>query len=265
MMNTYSLFSMVAALSMPVAAVYATPEQDAVARLQTALACDYITDVHYEIPQTDAAVQADAVTLYRYVRRQRRLPAGVSAQSELGQLLKPLLSRKISESDFAKTVQKTLMRFREYKLDEIYEQNSFFGEAELPLSLYGDEDSVTITFDTTGQNPPTVQIERAEPVNSKPYEVTLCFTGRVALEGDTRATLVLDPRYSLVVINRADDRFSAELAKHFGRHCRYVTYMGGFDKEQADVMELTYTPDGSSTAAPARGVRSIPVYIRLSE
>ena len=263
-MNTYSQFFMVAALSMPVAAVYATPEQDAVARLQAALACDYITDVHYEIPQTDAAAQEDAVTLYRYVRRQRRLPAGVSGQSELGRLLKPLLSRKISENDFAKTVQKTLIRFREYKLDEVYEQNSYFGEAELPLSLYGDEKSVTITFDTTGENPPAVQIERPEPVNSKAYEVTLCFSGRIALQGDTRATLILDPRYSLVTINRADDRFSAELARHFGRHCRYVTYMGGFDKEQPDVMELTYSPDGS-TDAPARGVRVIPVYIRLSE
>lgn len=263
-MNTYTLFSRVAALSMPVAAVYATPEQDAVARLQAALACDYITDAHYEIPQSDSTAQEDAVTLYRYVRRQRRLPAGVSGQSELGRLLKPLLSRKISERAFAETVQKTLIRFREYKLDEIYEQNSFFGEAELPLKLYGDEDAVTITFDTTGENQPSVQIERKAPVNSKPYEVTISFTGRVALVGDTRATLVLDPHYSLVVINRADDRFSAELAKHFGRHCRYVTYMGGFDKERPDVMELTYAPDGSTTA-PARGVRAIPVYIRLSE
>ena len=109
-----------------------------------------------------------------------------------------------------------------------------------------------------------MQISRSEPVNSTPYEVTLCFCGRVALQGDTRATLVLAPRYSLVTINRADDRFSAELARHFGHHCRYVTYMGGFDKEQPDVMELTYSPDGS-TDSPMRGVRAIPVYIRLSE
>jgi hypothetical protein len=263
-MKTHTLFSLTAFLSIPVAAVYAAPEQEAAARLQAALDCAYITEVDYAIPQFDSAAQEDAVVLYRYVRKTRRRPAGVKAGSELGQLLNPLLIKKISESSFAGQVQKTLLRFREYKLDEIHEQNSFFGEAELPLHLYGDEDAVTITFDTTGENPPTVQISRSEPVNSTPYEVTLCFCGRVALQGDTRATLVLDPRYSLVTINRADDRFSAELARHFGHHCRYVTYMGGFDKEQPDVMELTYSPDGS-TDSPMRGVRAIPVYIRLSE
>ena len=263
-MNSYTLFSLVTVMSMPMAAVYASPEHDAVTRLQAALACDNISDVHYEIPSVDIAAQADAMTLYRYVRRNRRMPAGVSAQSELGRLLKPLINSKISESAFSERVQKTLIRFREYKLDEIYEQNSYFGEAEFPLSLYGDEDSITITFDTSGENPPTVQIARSKPINSKPYDVTLCFSGRVALQGDTRATLLLDSRYSLVTINRADERFSAELARHFGRHCRYITYMGSFDKEQPDIMELTYSPDGH-TATLMRGTRAIPVYIRLSE
>ena len=264
MMNSSSLFSLVAALSIPVAAVYASPEQDAAARLQAALDCAYITDVHYEIPQADTAAQADAETLYRYVTSQRHLPAGVSKQSELGKLLAPLLNKKVSERNFVEQVQKTLIRFREYKLDEIFEQNSFFGEAELPLRLYGDEDAITITFDTTGTNPPSVQIERSHPINGRSYEVTLSFCGRVALQGDTRATLLLDSRYSLVVINRSDDRFSAELAKHFGRHCRYITYMGGFDKEQPDIKELTYSPDGQ-TDSLTRGVKAIPIYIRLAE
>lgn len=263
-MNSYTLFSLVTALSAPVAAVYASPEQDAADRLQGALACDYITDVHYEIPLADATAQADAITLYRFVRRQRRLPAGVSSQSELGRLLKPLLSTKINEKAFTERVQKTLIRFREYKLDEIYEQNSFFGEAEFPLNLYGDEDSITITFDISGENPPSILIERSKPMNSKPYKVTLHFSGRVALQGETRATLILDSRYSLVVINRADDRFSAELAKHFGRHCRYISYMGSFDKEQPDLMEHTYSPDGHTDTHP-QGARAIPIYIRLSE
>ena len=94
-MNTHTLFSLTAFLSIPVAAVYAAPEQEAAARLQAALDCAYITEVDYAIPQFDSAAQEDAVVLYHYVRKTRRLPAGVKAGSELGQLLKPLLSKKM--------------------------------------------------------------------------------------------------------------------------------------------------------------------------
>lgn len=253
-----------ALVGVPMVAHCATPEQAAAERLKSAFECAYITDVHYEIPQTDDAAQEDAVTLYRYVRRHRALPSGVSAGSEPGNLLKPLLKSQVTEKAFTERVQEELRTSRLYKLDELCEQNSYFAEGEFPLTLYGDEDSVIITFDPTEVNEPDVEIVRSQPVNSKPWQITLCYSGRVAHEGDTRATLLLQPYYSLVVINRAEDRFTPELARHFGRHCHVVTYMGNFEKETPDVLEMKYTPDGS-TDDIQRGVRDIPVYIRLAD
>ena len=44
-----------ALVGVPMVAHCATPEQAAVERLKSAFECAYITDVHYEIPQTDDA------------------------------------------------------------------------------------------------------------------------------------------------------------------------------------------------------------------
>ncbi|MBQ3217407.1 MAG: hypothetical protein IJB33_00865 [Akkermansia sp.] len=241
----------------------ATPEQDAAARVQAAFVCDYITETGYEIPQTDDAVQADAALLYRYVKKHRSLPKGVAANSDLGRLLQSALLANQSERNFLARVQEELLHAREIKLDELHENASFFADAQVELTLYGDEDSVVITFDCSGENPPEVDIDRSNPVNRNAYTVNLSFSGRIALDGDTWATLLLDPAYSLVVVNRPEDCFSAELARHFGCHCKYVTYFGELENDTPRMMELSYTPEGEQTSPPIRSIRAIPVYFCL--
>ena len=252
------------------AALAVTDEADAAAAaawLEAAFTCQDIDSVHALIPEPDEEAKLAAESLYHFVTSQQRLPKGVQESTYLGELLRRALNdAPLSPAQFETMVLSELKTARECKLDSLQEAASFFADTQLSIpDIADDVTEVVVSFSPILNAPPEVRVERRKVKRTMPpYTLHLHFCGRVSTQNGAEATLLLGPEYAHVAIAEPEARFDADLARHFGKHCRFVSYLS-----QSASLDLYYTPDGEidTTRTPAQQVPQSPhvfsVYFRV--
>ncbi len=251
-------------------ALWVTDEQDAASALQyleTAFSCADITSADFVIPEVDEDAKNAAEVLYHFLKSQNRAPAGTPAASSMGQIIAKALQTEMSETRFCELILDELQTTREHKLDELMESASYFADAMIEIAQMPlDAQALVITFDARGKLPTAVQVERSLGCDeeSAGYPLRLHFCGRVPYAGGAESTLLLMPEYGVVDMAEPEARFDADIARHFGKHCRFVAY---FSATGAG-LSLYYTPDGEineqrTTDAVPQDVRGIPVYFKV--
>ena len=207
-----------------------------------------------------------AENLFSYVAVQQRLPHAVHAGSLVGTMALKALQDKLTPQQFAELTVVALRAEYERKLDAEYESASYFADAQLEIPGVADDvTEVVVTFDPTGKASPDVRVERRKMKTSvTPYTVKLHFCGRVSLQDGASATVLLGPEYAHVDIAEPEARFDADIARHFGKHCRLVSYFSS-----ASCLQLYYTPDGeintqrTSEESVPQSVHVFPVNFRV--
>ena len=87
--------------------------------------------------------------------------------------------------------------------------------------------------------------------------------GRVSLKDGAQATLLVAPEYRNLSIAEPEARFSMDIARHFGKHFRAVSYFVG-----GKTLNLYYTPEGDineqrTTDAVPQEVYCVPVEFKV--
>ena len=252
-------------------ALMVTDEQDASASLQwleTALLCQDVTGVDYDIPELDEEAKNAAEVLFHYVKSQKKAPLGTQAGSFMGQMIAKALRSEMSESQFCERILAELQSERENKLDALMESASYFADAMIEIEQMPlDAQAIYVCFDAEGNNAPSVRVERplggATPGES--YPLKLHFCGRVPYASGAESTLLLMPEYGVVDMAEPEARFDADIARHFGKHCRFVAYFGA----TGDSLNLYYTPDGEineqrTTDTVPQDAHGIPVHFKVT-
>ena len=252
-------------------ALMVTDGQDASASLQwleTALLCQDVTGVDYEIPELDEDAKNAAELLFHYVKSQKKAPLGTQAGSFMGQMIAKALRSEMSESQFCERILAELQSERENKLDALMENASYFADALIEIAQMPlDAQAIYVCFDAEGNNAPTVRVERPQgsATPEEYYPIKLHFCGRVPYATGAESTLLLMPEYGVVDVAEPEARFDADIARHFGKHCRFVAYFG----ETGDSLNLYYTPDGEineqrTKDAVPQDAHGIPVYFTVT-
>ncbi len=207
-----------------------------------------------------------AENLFSYVAVQRRLPHGVYAGSRVGKMALAALKENLSPQQFAERVVTELRSEYENKLDAVYEAASYFAETQLEIpGIADDVTEVVVTFDPAGKAAPDVRVERRKVKTCvTPYTLKLHFCGRVSLRDGAEATLLLGQEYAHVDIAEPEARFDADIARHFGKHCRLVSYFVG-----DSCLQLYYTPEGEINTQRTReetvpqSAHVFPIYFKV--
>lgn len=206
-----------------------------------------------------------AEQFFSYVVVQKKLPQGVSASGRVGKMALSALRERLTPSQFAERVVAELRNELENRLDAQLESASYFADAFIELPELGDNvERVLITFYQDTAKAPVVDIvHRAEASSFTPYTAKMHVCGRVSLKDGAQATLLVAPGYNNLSMAEPEARFSADIARHFGKHFRAVSYFVG-DK----TLNLYYTPEGEineqrTTDAVPQDVYCVPVEFKV--
>ncbi|MBE6420410.1 MAG: ankyrin repeat domain-containing protein [Akkermansiaceae bacterium] len=206
-----------------------------------------------------------AEQFFSYVVVQKKLPQGVSASGRVGKMALSALRERLTPSQFAERVVAELRNELENRLDAQLESASYFADAQLEIpGIADDVTEIVVTFDPACPAQPDVRVERRKvATHMKPYTLKLHFCGRVSLADGAEATVLLGPEYAHVDIAEPESRFDADIARHFGKHCRLVSYFMG-----NSCLLLYYTPEGEineqrTTDAVPQDVYCVPVEFKV--
>lgn len=182
-----------------------------------------------------------AENLYSYVQVMKSLPLGVHPCSRVGKMALAALAEHLTTPQFCERMVDAVREELENKLDAQMEAASFFADAQLEIpGIADDVTEIVVTFDPACPAQPDVRVERRKvATHMKPYTLKLHFCGRVSLADGAEATVLLGPEYAHVDIAEPESRFDADIARHFGKHCRLVSYFMG-----NSCLLLYYTPEG---------------------
>lgn len=182
-----------------------------------------------------------AENLYSYMQVMKRLPHGVHAGSRVGKMALEALGSHLTASQFCDLMVAAIEQELECKLDAKMEAASFFADALLEIpGIADDVTEIVVTFDPACPAQPDVRVERRKvATHMKPYTLKLHFCGRVSHADGAEATLLLGQEYAHVDIAEPESRFDADIARHFGKHCRLVSYF-----MDNSCLKLYYTPEG---------------------
>jgi len=230
----------------------------AAAWLEAAFTCRDVDSVHAVIPDPDEEALHAAETVFHFVQSQQRLPQGVQEHSRVGQLLMLALKAQLSAEQFKTQLLRELKQERERKLDSLMEAASVFADAQLCIpDIADDVTEIVVMFDPTGHAAPEAYVARRKVKRTMaPYTLNLHFCGRVSTQYGAEASVLLGAEFARVAIAEPDAHFDADMARHFGKHCRLVSYL-----YQSRSLDLYYTPDGEIDASrtPARQVPQSPL------
>lgn len=224
------------------------------------------SEIAYSAAEKEEFTRLYAENLYHYVQTMRRLPFGVLENSAVGRMALYALSHEFSATQMQEWAIAVLRGDGENKLDEILESLSFFADARLLIPDVSDAvTEVVVSFDPTGKSAPEVRVERRKvKTYIKPYDVKLHFCGRVSLKDGAEATVLLGAEYAHVDVAEPEARFDADIAGHFGKHCRLISYFTG-----NTCLQLYYTPEGeintqrTQESAVPQSVHVFPVYFKV--
>lgn len=207
-----------------------------------------------------------AENLYSYVQVMKRLPHNVHAGSRVGKMALVALAEHLTLSQFCNRMVETVRQELEQKLDAHMEAASFFADAQLEIpDMADDVTEIVVTFNPACPAQPDVRVERRKVARHiKPYTLKLHFCGRVSLADGADATLLLGKEYAHVDMAEPEARFDADIARHFGKHCRLVSYFTG-----NTCLKLYYTPEGeintqrTNEAEVPHDVHCVPVQFKV--
>ena len=172
---------------------------------------------------------------------------------------------RLNNADHRQLENKELSEEQLNKLDAAIEAKSLFVDAFIQLPKLGDHvERVVITFSQNTAKAPVVDIvRRAGGSSFTPYTAVMHVCGRVSLKDGAQATLLVAPEYHHLSISEPEARFSMDIARHFGKHFRAVSYFVG-DK----TLSLYYTPEGDineqrTTDAVPQDVYCVPVEFKV--
>lgn len=173
---------------------------------------------------------------------------------------------RLNKADHRQPENKELSEEQLNKLDAAIEAKSLFVDAFIQLPKLGDHvERVVITFSQDMAKAPVVDIvRRAGGSSFTPYTAVMHVCGRVSLKDGAQATLLVAPEYHHLSISEPEARFSMDIARHFGKHFRAVSYFVG-DK----TLSLYYTPEGEineqrTTDAVPQDVYCVPVEFKVN-
>lgn len=207
-----------------------------------------------------------AENLYSYVQVMKRLPHNVHAGSRVGKMALAALAEHLTLSQFCNRMVETVRQELEQELDAHMEAASFFADAQLEIpDMADDVTEIVVTFNPACPAQPDVRVERRKVARHiKPYTLKLHFCGRVSLADGADATLLLGKEYAHVDMAEPEARFDADIARHFGKHCRLVSYFTG-----NTCLKLYYTPEGeintqrTNEAEVPHDVHCVPVQFKV--
>lgn len=224
--------------------LFVTDETQAIAAalwLENAFSCKDIDSVAYVIPVPDEEAKLAAETLCHFVVSQQRLPHSVRELYHIGPFCTWALEARLTPVQFEHRLLGELQQARENKLDALLEAASYFADVLLTIPDVSDDvTEVVVTFHPNANTPPDVRVERRKVKTTMlPYTLKLHFCGRVSTQEGAEASLLLGSEYADVAIAEPESRFDADIARHFGKHCRLVSYL-----YQSHSLDIYYTPDG---------------------
>ncbi len=226
--------------------------------LEKAFSCKDIDSVDYVIPVPDEEAKAEAETLCHFVMSQQRLPHSVRELYHIGPFCTWALEARLTPAQFQHCLLCELQQARENKLDALHESASYFADVLLTIpNLSDDVTEVVVTLHPFANTPPEVRVERRKvKTTMPPYTLKLHFCGRVSTQYGAEASLLLGPDYADVAIAEPEARFDADIARHFGKHSRLVSYL-----YQSHSLDFYYTPDGEIDASrtPSQQVPQSPL------